>query len=71
LAAAAERFPYNTPATKEAYFYRDIFHKHYPQVSAAQTVRKVDPEMAREPDPSGRANAAHVKADTDIAKPIL
>jgi asparagine synthase (glutamine-hydrolysing) len=40
LAAAAERFPYNTPATKEAYFYRDIFHKHYPQVSAAQTVRK-------------------------------
>ncbi len=71
LAAAAERFPYNTPATKEAYFYRDIFHKHYPQVSAAQTVRKWIPKWQENQDPSGRANAAHVKADTDIAKPSI
>jgi hypothetical protein len=28
------------PITKEAYFYRSVFNKHYPQVSAAQTVRK-------------------------------
>ena len=71
LATAAERFPYNTPATKEAYFYRDIFHKHYPQVSAAQTVRKWIPKWQENQDPSGRANAAHVQADTDIAKPSI
>ena len=68
LESAAERFPYNTPGTKEAYFYRDIFHKHYPQVSAAQTVRKWIPKWQENQDPSGRANAAHVNADTEIAK---
>lgn len=68
LEQAAERFPYNTPTTKEAYFYRDIFHKHYPQLAAAQTVRKWIPKWQENQDPSGRANAAHVKADTDIAK---
>ena len=71
LAAATERFPYNTPATKEAYFYRDIFHKHYPQVSAAQTVRKWIPKWQENQDPSGRANAAHVQADVEIAKPSI
>ncbi|RZK04360.1 MAG: asparagine synthase B [Flavobacterium sp.] len=65
---AKERFPYNTPTTKEAYFYRDIFHKYYPQVSAAQTVRKWIPKWQENLDPSGRANAAHVQADTEIAK---
>jgi len=67
---AAERFPYNTPATKEAYFYRSIFHKHFPQVSAAQTVRKWIPKWQANTDPSGRANAAHVQADTDIAQVV-
>ncbi|HLA55015.1 MAG TPA: asparagine synthase B [Flavobacterium sp.] len=62
LETAAERFPYNTPATKEAYFYRNIFHKHYPQKSAAQTVRKWIPKWQENQDPSGRANAAHVHA---------
>jgi len=65
---AKERFPYNTPTTKEAYFYRDIFHRYYPQVSAAQTVRKWIPKWQENLDPSGRANAAHVQADTEIAK---
>lgn len=68
LAGAPERFPYNTPATKEAYFYRVIFHKHFPQVSAAQTVRKWIPKWQQNTDPSGRANAAHVQADTHIAQ---
>jgi asparagine synthase (glutamine-hydrolysing) len=36
--AAKYRFPYNTPATKEAYFYRSIFHDHFPQQSACETV---------------------------------
>jgi asparagine synthase (glutamine-hydrolysing) len=65
---AAEIFPYNTPATKEAFFYRKIFHKYYPQTSAAQTVRKWIPKWQENQDPSGRANAAHIKADTEIAK---
>jgi asparagine synthase (glutamine-hydrolysing) len=68
LEAAGSLFSYNTPTTKEAYFYRTIFHKYYPQVSAAQTVRKWIPKWQENQDPSGRANAAHVKADTDIAK---
>ncbi|MFY7758579.1 MAG: asparagine synthase B [Flavobacterium stagni] len=65
---AVELFPYNTPATKEAYFYRTLFHKHFPQMSAAQTVRKWIPKWQENQDPSGRANAAHVQADTEIAK---
>jgi asparagine synthase (glutamine-hydrolysing) len=68
LAAASVLYPYNTPTTKEAYFYRSIFHKYYPQISAAQTVRKWIPKWQENQDPSGRANAAHVKADVEIAK---
>lgn len=68
LAGAAIEFPYNSPTTKEAYFYRSVFHKYYPQTSAAQTVRKWIPKWQDNLDPSGRANSAHVKADTEIAK---
>jgi asparagine synthase (glutamine-hydrolysing) len=35
---AEYRYPYNTPATKEAYYYREIFAQHFPQQSAAETV---------------------------------
>jgi asparagine synthase (glutamine-hydrolysing) len=68
LESAQSLFPYNTPTTKEAYFYRTIFNKFYPQISAAQTVRKWIPKWQENQDPSGRANAAHVKADVEIAK---
>ena len=68
LENAAVEFPYNSPTTKEAYFYRTIFNKYYPQVSAAQTVRKWIPKWQENQDPSGRANAAHVQADIEIAK---
>ena len=70
LEGAASEFPYNAPTTKEAYFYRTIFHKYYPQVSAAQTVRKWIPKWQENQDPSGRANAAHVQADVEIAKGV-
>jgi asparagine synthase (glutamine-hydrolysing) len=33
LKHAKHMYPYNTPNTKEAYFYRMIFEKHFPQVS--------------------------------------
>jgi asparagine synthase (glutamine-hydrolysing) len=68
LEKAATLYPYNTPLTKEAYFYRSIFHKHFPQTAAAQTVRKWIPKWQENQDPSGRANAAHVQADTTLAK---
>ena len=68
LAGAATEYPYNSPTSKEAYLYRSIFNKYYPQLSAAQTVRKWIPKWQENQDPSGRANAAHVQADTEIAK---
>lgn len=64
---AAVLFPYNTPTTKEAFFYRRIFYKYFPQESAAKTVRKWIPKWQTNQDPSGRANTAHVKADVNIA----
>jgi asparagine synthase (glutamine-hydrolysing) len=43
LAGASVEF-HNPPTTKEAYLYRTIFHKYYPQTNAAQTVRKWIPD---------------------------
>ncbi|WP_347053186.1 asparagine synthase B [Flavobacterium olei] len=68
LAGANAEFPYNSPTTKEAYLYRSIFHKYYPQVSAAQTVRKWIPKWQENLDPSGRANAAHLKGNFESIK---
>lgn len=68
LATAKFRFPYNTPATKEAYFYRELFERHYPQAWAAECVPggpsvacstaaalEWDPSLKNVVDPSGRA----------------
>lgn len=68
LAGANVEFPYNSPTTKEAYLYRSIFHKYYPQVSAAQTVRKWIPKWQENLDPSGRANAAHLNGNFESKK---
>jgi asparagine synthase (glutamine-hydrolysing) len=70
FAAAASRFPYNTPATKEAYFYRRLFEQHFPGEACAATVpggKSIacsspaalawDPAFAAAADPSGRAVA--------------
>ena len=35
---ASVRFPINPPATKEGYFYRTIFEKHFPTAAAANSV---------------------------------
>lgn len=67
FATAKEKYPFNTPMTKEGFFYREIFHKHFPQESAAQTVKRWIPKWQDNIDPSGRANSAHVKADVTIA----
>ena len=68
FAAAAARFPQNTPATKEAFFYRTLFEKHFPGEACAATVPggksiacsspaalEWDPAFAAAADPSGRA----------------
>jgi asparagine synthase (glutamine-hydrolysing) len=76
FAAAAARYPFNTPATKEAYFYRRIFEQHYPSEACAATVpggKSIacsspaaiawDPSFAAAADPSGRAvKGVHEKA---------
>jgi asparagine synthase (glutamine-hydrolysing) len=38
IARAAGRFPFNTPASKEGYYFRSMFERHFPLASAAQTV---------------------------------
>ena len=60
MAQAAEKYPHNTPITKEAYFYREIFASHFPQESAAKTVKRWIPKWQEDLDPSGRANTSHV-----------
>jgi asparagine synthase (glutamine-hydrolysing) len=68
LADAAERFPIGTPATKEAYLYREIFEELFPLPSAAacvpsgpsiacSTSRAIewDASFKALADPSGRA----------------
>lgn len=68
LANAAFKFPINTPDTKEAYFYREIFEEKFPLDSAAECVpggKSVacstpqalawDESFSKMVDPSGRA----------------
>ena len=76
MQSAKFRFPYNTPQTKEAYFYRELFHRHYPQSWAAECVPggpsvacstaaalEWDPSLKNIVDPSGRAvQAVHNEA---------
>jgi len=38
IARAAGRFPFNTPASKEGYYFRGLFERHFPLASATQTV---------------------------------
>jgi asparagine synthase (glutamine-hydrolysing) len=59
---AAKEFPYNTPATKEAYYIRTLFHEHFPQEAAARTVLPWIPKWQANADPSGRANDVHLAA---------
>ncbi len=68
FAARAERFPRNTPTTKEAYFYRAIFEQHFgsgpavgmvpegPSIACSTpTALKWEKSFADMADPSGRA----------------
>ena len=70
LAEAPLRFPVNPPGTKEAYWYRELFERHFPGEACARTVpggksiacsspaaMAWDPAFAASADPSGRAVA--------------
>ena len=69
FATAAERFPHNTPTTKEAFYFRTLFHKHYPQDTAAKTVLKWVPKWQTNDDPSGRVCDTHENKVDDVQKP--
>ncbi|NGN98077.1 asparagine synthase B [Grimontia sp. S25] len=71
IESASFRFPYNTPQTKEAYVYREIFEELFPLPSAAECVPggpsiacssakaiEWDESFKNSADPSGRAVAA-------------
>ncbi|MHC4846760.1 MAG: asparagine synthase B [Planctomycetota bacterium] len=68
LRGAKERFPLNTPDTKEAYMYRQIFEQHFPSgtvvncvpwersvACSTETALKWDAAFENNVDPSGRA----------------
>ncbi|KAJ2811513.1 asparagine synthetase, partial [Coemansia sp. 'formosensis'] len=38
MAAVQQRFPYDTPSTKEAYLYRELFEQHFPQKACLKSV---------------------------------
>ena len=62
LSLAPERFPVNTPKTKEEYRYRVIFDELFPNRGAEYTVQKWVPKTEWSGvgyDPSGRAQVAH------------
>ncbi|MCC8186068.1 MAG: asparagine synthase B [Bacteroides sp.] len=75
MAQAAQRFPINTPMSKEEYYYRSIFEEHFPSESAARSVPSVpsvacstaealawDTAFQNLNDPSGRAVDVHEEA---------
>ena len=75
MKGAAQAYPYNTPINKEAYYYRMIFERLYPQDSARETVPWGPSIACSTPaaiewveqwkasnDPSGRLIASHNSA---------
>ncbi|WP_191938329.1 asparagine synthase B [Pantoea agglomerans] len=75
LATAHFRFPFNTPGSKEAYLYREIFEELFPLASAAECVPggpsvacssakaiEWDEAFKNMNDPSGRAVGVHQSA---------
>jgi asparagine synthase (glutamine-hydrolysing) len=68
MSRAQGRFPFNTPQSKEAFYFRNLFDQHFPLPSAAQTVPGGptvacstpeailwDKDLQEMNDPSGRA----------------
>ncbi|KAI0375027.1 glutamine-hydrolyzing asparagine synthase [Pilatotrama ljubarskyi] len=65
FAKRAERWPDNTPDTKEGYFIRDIFDSLFPPAAAATVVRWIPrADWGCSSDPSGRSVSIHQAAYT-------
>ena len=77
---AKHRYPYNTPTTKEGYYYRVIFEDLFPNPSSIKTVPggpsiacssatavAWDEAWADRADPSGRAISSHSSSYEDAA----
>ncbi|HEY8376533.1 MAG TPA: asparagine synthase B [Nannocystis sp.] len=62
LAEAGERFPHETPTTKEGYLYRALFASLFPGEHAARCVARWVPRWQRDSDSSGRANPLHAQS---------
>lgn len=53
-------FPVNTPSTKEAFYFRKIYAKHFPHHESGRLVKKWIPRWQEgDLDPSGRASKHH------------
>uniref|UniRef100_A0A182VY77 Asparagine synthetase [glutamine-hydrolyzing] n=1 Tax=Anopheles minimus TaxID=112268 RepID=A0A182VY77_9DIPT len=67
---AADRFPFNTPTTKEAFYYRKVFEQLFPGSSFAQTVQRWMPrtDWGCSEDPSGRKQNVHRDHQKSIAQ---
>ncbi|XP_038624642.1 asparagine synthetase [glutamine-hydrolyzing] [Tachyglossus aculeatus] len=63
LEGAAKKFPFNTPKTKEGYYYRQIFEKHYPG-RADWLTHYWMPKWTDATDPSART-LTHYKSVAD------
>jgi asparagine synthase (glutamine-hydrolysing) len=59
-------FPYNTPQTKEAFYIRCIFEKHFGKAESEKTVFPWVPKWQANADPSGRANTVHEQSIEDL-----
>jgi len=67
-------FPIDTPATKEAFYYRRLFAERFPDKKCQPTVKRWIPrtDWGCSADPSGRAQNVHVAAygEKEAAKPV-
>lgn len=59
---AKELFPFNTPLSKEGFYYRQVFEEIFPNKSCIKTVKQWIPRLdwGCSADPSGRAQKVHV-----------
>ncbi|KAG5679685.1 hypothetical protein PVAND_009238 [Polypedilum vanderplanki] len=59
---AKELYPFNTPLSKEGFYYRKIFERIFPNQSCVKTVKQWIPrqDWGCALDPSGRAQLVHV-----------
>jgi len=64
LSKASQIYPHDTPKTKEAYWYRQIFETHFPQKPCLESVVRWIPrkDWGCNEDPSGRAQKVHLSA---------